>query len=282
MALVLFIPLVLQGLTGSVMAFRGEISNAILNYKYDLTAGEPASEEDIIAAAQNVVDPELNPAPFKMPEQKGAFAKVRFTKNGEKKPVAEVIIDPVSLEIIEVNDPSKNIFRLLKKFHEDLFLSKIGKNAVGIFGIVMLFMCVSGLTIWWPKSGMLKRALTFKFTDKGKKFHRNLHGAIGFWFLIPLTTTSITGIYLIYFKTKESSKLWHSIHDGTAIGIYGETLAFAVGLLPLLFSITGISLWWLKKKSKKTLKKNLSKSFVIQSFFSHLAALTKDIFHHIV
>jgi len=251
LALVLFIPLVLQGLTGSAMAFRGEISNAILNYKYDLTAGETAAEEDIIAAAQNVVDPELNPAPFKMPEQKGTFAKVRFNKKGERKPIAEVIIDPVSLDILEVNDPSKNIFRILKKFHEDLFLSEIGKNAVGIFGIVMLFMCVSGLVIWWPKHGMLKRALTFKFSDTGKKFYRDLHGAFGFWFLIPLTAVSVTGIYMIYFKTKESSKLWHSIHDGTVIGIYGESLAFAVGLLPLLFSITGISLWLLKKKSKR-------------------------------
>ena len=84
LALVLFIPLVLQGLTGSVMAFRGEISNAILNYKYDLTAGETAAEEDIIAAAQNVVDPELNPAPFKMPEQKGTFAKFASTKKAKE------------------------------------------------------------------------------------------------------------------------------------------------------------------------------------------------------
>jgi uncharacterized iron-regulated membrane protein len=69
--------------------------------------------------------------------------------------------------------------------------------------------------------------------------------------MLSLLTMSITGIYLIWLKTKESSKLWHSIHDGTVIGIYGESLAFAVGLLPLLFSITGISLWWLKRKSKK-------------------------------
>ncbi len=249
LALALFIPLVLQGLTGSIMAFRGEISNAILHHKFDLSEGDFRSEEEIIAAASTAVDPELNPAPLRMPEERN-FVKVRFNKKGERKPVAEVVIDPVSLQVLEVNDPSKNIFRILKKFHEDLFLSEIGKNIVGIFGIVMLFMCVSGLVIWWPKQGMLKRALTFKFSDKGKKFHRDLHSAVGFWLLIPLTAVSITGIYLIYFKTKESNKLWHSIHDGTVAGIYGESLAFVVGLLPLLFSITGIALWWLKKKSK--------------------------------
>jgi uncharacterized iron-regulated membrane protein len=252
LAIALCIPLVLQGLSGSIMAFRSEISNAILSYKYDLAEGELASAEEIITAAQNAVDKELVPAPLKIPEKKGDFTKVRFNKSGEKKLVAEVILDPVSLKILEVNDPKKNFFRLTKKFHEDLFIpGKIGKNLVGIFGITMLFMASSGLFLWWPKRGFLKRALTFKFADKGKKFHRDLHGAAGFWLMLPLLAVSITGIYLIYFKSKESSKLWHSIHDGTVIGIYGESLAFLVGLSPLLLSITGIALWLIKRKKKK-------------------------------
>jgi hypothetical protein len=40
----------------------------------------------------------LVPAPFKITEKKSDFAKVRFNKSGERKPVAEVIIDPVSLK----------------------------------------------------------------------------------------------------------------------------------------------------------------------------------------
>jgi uncharacterized iron-regulated membrane protein len=252
LALILCLPLILQGLSGSIMAFRSEISNAILNYKYDLADGEFASTEEIIAAAQKAVDAELIVAPLKITEKKDSFVKVRFTKNGERKPVVEVVIDPVSLQVLEVNDPSKNFFRLTKKFHEDLFISgKIGKNIVGVWGIVMLFMSLSGLVLWWPKKGNLKRALTFKFSDTGKKFHRDLHGAIGFWFMLPLLAASVTGIYLIYFKSKESNKIWHSIHDGTAFGIYGEALTFLVGFLPLLFSITGIVLWLKKKESKK-------------------------------
>lgn len=252
MALVLFLPLVIQGLTGSIMAFRGEISAAILNYKYQLSDGEMANPNAIIAAAQNAVPQDLVAAPFKMPQEHD-FAKVRFTKEGERKPVLEVVLDPVSLQVVEVNDPRENFFRLIKIFHENLFLEKTGKNIIGIIGIVMLFMCISGLVIWWPKAGIKfsKRAFTFKFSDNGKKFHRDLHGAVGFWLLIPFTAVTITGIYMIYFKTKESSKLWHSIHDGTIAGIYGETLAFVVGFLPLLFAITGIALWWLKQKSKK-------------------------------
>ena len=117
-------------------------------------------------------------------------------------------------------------------------------------GLLMVFISLSGLVLRWSKKGFLKRAITFKFADKGKKFHRDLHGAIGFWFMLPLLALSITGIYLIWFKTKESSKLWHSIHEGIVIGIWDEILAFLVGFLPLLFAITGIALWLLKKKKK--------------------------------
>lgn len=249
LALFLCIPLILQGLTGSLLAFRSEISNTILHHKYILSQGKMASEESIIDAASKSAPQDLVPLSFKMPEI-GNFAKVRFTKEGERKPILEVVVDPISLTVLENQDPNKNIFRIVKKFHEDLFLDKIGKKIVGIYGIIMLFMCISGLVIWWPKSGMLKRALTFKFSDSGKKFHRDLHGAVGFWFLIPLTAVSVTGIYLIYFRSKESGKIWHAIHDGTIAGIYGESLTFLVGFLPLLFSITGIALWWLKRKSK--------------------------------
>lgn len=250
LALFLCVPLVLQGLSGSILSFRAEISNAVLHSKYQLAEGEINSEEKIINAAKNVAEKNLIPAAFKMPKQ-GDFAKVRFVKEGEKKPVLEVILDPVSLQIFETNDPKNNFFRMVKKFHEDLFIEgRIGKNIVGIYGIVMFFMCISGLVIWWPKAGMLKRAITFKFFDSGKKFLRDFHGAIGFWMAIPLAISSFTGIYLIYFRTKESSKLWHSIHDGTVAGIYGESLSFLVGFLPLFFSITGIALWWLKKKKQ--------------------------------
>jgi uncharacterized iron-regulated membrane protein len=56
LALALCIPLVLQGLSGSVIAFRSEISNAILSYKYDLAEGELASAEEAIDPLRNTTN----------------------------------------------------------------------------------------------------------------------------------------------------------------------------------------------------------------------------------
>lgn len=249
-ALALCLPLVLQGLAGSILVFRNQISDVILSYKYDFADGEIASKEAIIEAAKQSASEGLEALPIKIPAEKKSAVKVRFVKIGEKKPSLEIVLDPVSLRVLEVNDPAKNFFRLIKKFHADLFIPwEVGKNLVGIFGIVMLFMCVSGVVIWYPKHGDFKRALTFKFRSIGKKFLRDLHGAVGFWTMIPLAISSVTGIYLIYFRSKESNKIWHALHEGAIGGMAWQLTVFLVGFLPLLFAITGILLWL--KKGKK-------------------------------
>jgi len=43
----------------------------------------------------------------------------------------------------------------------------------------------------------------------------------------------------------------HSIHAGEGLGYLWKITVFLTGFLPLLFSITGISLWLIKRKSKK-------------------------------
>jgi len=247
-ALALCIPLILQGLTGATLVFQREISDAILRKNYNFSEGQKAEEILLIEAGKKIAPPEFVFQSVKI----SAAASLRFSKNGEKKEWIEVLLDPVSLDVLEIRNPDKNFFKIVKKFHENLLLPKeIGKNIVGIFGVVMLFMCVSGLVIWWPKQKFSRQAFTFKFAAKGRQFHRGLHGAVGFWFLIPLTLTSITGIYLIYFKEPSSNKIWHAIHEGTVLGLSSKIEVFLVGFLPLLFSITGIWLWLIKKRDKK-------------------------------
>ncbi len=240
--------MILQGLTGATLVFQREISDAILRKNYNFAEGKKAEENLIIEAGKKITPPEFIFQSVKI----SAAAAVRFSKNGEKKEWIEVLLDPVSLDVLEIRNPDKNFFKIVKNFHESLLLPReAGKNIVGIFGAVMLFMCASGLIIWWPKQKFSRQAFTFKLSATGRQFHRGLHGAAGFWFLIPLTLTSVTGIYLVYFKGPSSNKVWHAIHEGSWAGLFSQIEVFLVGFLPLLFSITGICLWWIKKRSRK-------------------------------
>lgn len=197
-ALIFCLPLILQGLTGSILVFEHEISKK----KYDLASGEKQKISAIIFAAQNEVDEDFKVNFIKFDEA----ANLRFSKKeAEKNLVTEVVVDPVSLKILEKKNPEENFFRWIKKFHTSLLIKgDLGKNIVGIYGFILLFMTISGIVLWWPKPGNLKRALTFKFSSEGKKFHRDLHGAVGFWLSILLLITSFSGIYLAYPKATTS------------------------------------------------------------------------------
>ncbi len=251
LALILCIPLILQGLTGATLAFQKEISEFSLRQNHVFLEGENQSQEQLIVAAQGFVPEGFLATTVRFSSEKKSSAAVRFVKEGERKQAYEVLLDPVSGEVLKVKNFDTDFFRVVKKFHASLLLSgDLGKNIVGFFGVVLLFMALSGVVLWWPRQGNFKRSVTFKFSSTGKKSHRDLHSAVGFWTLSLLLSSSITGIFLIFFKTKESSKLWHAIHEGSVFGLWGEAVVFLTGFLPLIFALTGILLWLTKKKER--------------------------------
>lgn len=213
LALILCIPLVLQGLIGATLVFQKEITEILLRQNHVFVEGEMQSPSRLIELAQAEIPEGFVTTLIKIPTEENSPAVIRFTKSGEKKLMLEALVDPVSGELLKIKNPETDFFRLIKKFHTSLFISgDIGKTIVGNFGFVMLFMCVSGVVLWWPRKGNLKRAVTFKFSSKGKKFHRDLHGAVGFWFLLPLMVVSFAGVYLTF--TPATSAVILSIFSG--------------------------------------------------------------------
>lgn len=199
MALVLCLPLVIQGLTGSMLVFQHEISNHFAFKNHTFAEGEKHKISEIIAAAKEEVPEGFKPVSVKFEEA----ATVRFSKKVEEKnQLFEVLIDPVSLEIIQTKNLQESFFNIIKKFHSTLLIKgDFGKTIVGIYGFVIMFMTISGIILWWPKQGKgFVRSLHFKFSSTGKKFHRDLHASVGFWLSVFLLITSFSGVYLTYPK----------------------------------------------------------------------------------
>ena len=196
-ALILCLPLVLQGLSGALLVFEREI---LEQEKYVASAEKIPNFGKIIAAAKKEVPQEFTANSIRFED----IATIRFSqKSAEKNSTLEVKIDPISLQILQIKEPQKNFFDTIKKFHTNLLIQgPTGRNIVGSFGLVMLFMAISGLILWWPKRKKQKvdwyRIFTFKFSSEGKKFHRDLHSAVGFWTSIFLLIASFSGVYLAF------------------------------------------------------------------------------------
>lgn len=356
LALALCLPLVLQGLTGAILVFQKPISNSLLRQNHTFSEGEIQTPNALITAAQTQIPEGFSATLVKLPAEENSPATIRFTKKGEKTTMLEALIDPVSLEVLKIKNPETDFFRLIKKFHVSLFIpGQSGKNIVGSFGFVMIFMSLSGLVLWWPKPHNLKRAFTFEFAAKGRRFNRDLHSAIGFWTLWVLLVTSFAGVFLAFtpattatilaifpgqdlrasasaikveptekslsldeatslatssvstdekllslslpakkdqplcfnfapknysegepaitvfvdqfqqkiiekrdpalFSVGETIVAWqHALHAGEGLGWLWKIVVFGTGFLPLLFSITGITMWIQKKRNKARVK----------------------------
>jgi len=213
-ALTFCIPLILQGLSGAVLVFQKEISQALIKRNHKLAEGEIQSADSIIKAATAVAKEDFFPSFVKISN----VAEVRFMKNdGDKKTFEEVIIDPVSLEVLEQNNPEENVFRMMKKFHETLMLKgELGHKIVSSFGFALLFLSITGIILWFPKTQNLRKpnafTFKFKFSSVGKKFQRDLHVTFGFWLFFFLLITSFSGIYLSL--TEGTSKAVLAIFKG--------------------------------------------------------------------
>jgi uncharacterized iron-regulated membrane protein len=111
----------------------------------------------------------------------------------------QILIDPVSLDLLETQQAMTGWVRFFHDLHGSLFISGgLGRKIVGWLGVAMLVLGCSGLYLWWPKSGQWKAAFTVRRTAKGIRFNRELHGAFGIWSLVLFMVVNFTGVYLAF------------------------------------------------------------------------------------
>jgi uncharacterized iron-regulated membrane protein len=206
--LVLCIPLVLLGLTGSILVFEGELNSAFGPAAGHVAAGgaaRPAS--DIIAAARAVAPAGFVPVGCTAPSAAGQLASARLSSPGRAAPGADMVrirVDPVSLETIP--EPQNSVLRQIFFLHSTLLMkSREGRQVIGWLGVVMLVMGVSGLVNWWPRPRQWRAAFLLSKRAHGFRLHRELHGAAGIWGLAVLISVSFAGVYLAFPATVRSA-----------------------------------------------------------------------------
>jgi uncharacterized iron-regulated membrane protein len=107
-----------------------------------------------------------------------------------------VYLDPPTGNVLDVVDPRRSLVGFMHRFHENLTVPEYsGRAVVGWIGVGVLFLCVTGLFIWWPRAGGLMRALRWR---RMPETSGNLHHLFGFWIALPLAAVSFTGIYLAF------------------------------------------------------------------------------------
>ena len=358
LGLILCLPLIVLGVTGSVLVYNDELERLLGPDRPAPAMAEGARHTltDVVAAARTGAPNDMAPLFVSVPEEEGGPVVVRFGRAGQRGPGGGAIVrvDPVSLEA-SLQEPggSGGLMRTLHSLHGSLMISEYGRSIVGWLGVVMVTLGCSGLVLWWPRPGRWRSAFVVKRGAHGVRLHRDLHGAVGIWFLIVFIIVSATGVYISFpealgnavrsilpardmrgfaadikvkpqdgatpldidavvalaavatgdgemrfvglparrdqpyrvtlarpgdaagapaitayvdpwagrvvemrdprgYTAGETLMAWQRpLHEGGGLGGLWRFLVFLSGLLPLLFAITGISMWWLKRRARR-------------------------------
>jgi uncharacterized iron-regulated membrane protein len=198
LGLLLAIPIIVIGLSGSALLLQREI---LANSVPAATAeGQSVPLETLVAAAAKAAPENATARSIVLAAYPGAPTTINFDMNG-RQPRTRVHVDPVSGEVLG-SEPDTNrgpILDFLIRAHAFLLLpAPIGFPMVGWMAGIMTFMAVSGLVLWWPRKGMWGHAFWMRKGARGLRFHLEFHHVVGFWGSAILLVMGLSGLYLVY------------------------------------------------------------------------------------
>jgi uncharacterized iron-regulated membrane protein len=196
LGIILALPLLVQGLTGTVLTLE-----PVIPTWSRAAAGPLAPFNAVLAAAMAEMPSGMRPTRYMPPEEPGGAARVQFAPRGAPRgPGMVVLVDPVTAKALGPAAPATGIMEWVKRLHTTLLVPEWGgRQLAGWLGVGLLTLTVLGVPLWWPSrearaAGRWKDGFTVPRQARGARLQRRLHGAMGIWLLLLLLATSITGI----------------------------------------------------------------------------------------
>lgn len=203
LALILCVPLIVIGLTGSILVFQAELGDFLDPMPYVATGdGKPHTVTETIAAAQARIGKDYTPFRYEAPataNEPAVVGLVALAAAARGPRVIRVLVDPVSLNLVRWRHTAlPRILHMVLEIHGNLLMRRTGRTCVGWLGVAMLVLGISGLVLWWPRRGRWRAAFLIKRGARGLRLHRDLHGAIGIWMFAVFIAVSFSGVYIAF------------------------------------------------------------------------------------
>jgi uncharacterized iron-regulated membrane protein len=153
----------------------------------------------VIAAARAVAPEGAVPQRYMPPSGHHEPASVRFTvpqSPAAPRGFVQIFVDPDGTA--HTGPRAAGWERMVHDLHGSFMSGQSGRTVVGIVGIVMAGLSISGLILWWPARGQWRSAFTVSTKGSVRKILRDLHGATGIWGLIVFVIVTVSGIVLSF------------------------------------------------------------------------------------
>lgn len=197
--LVLAVAIIPISLTGAALVWHDPLERVVHPDRFAVQgpgALPPAAYAD---AARGVLGDGERVTRLVIPGEAGEPVEASATRpaaGGGRPERITVFLDPADARVIEKHYVNSGIFQVMHVLHGSLMIQGgWGRPIVGWVGAAMLISSMTGLWLWWPLTGSVRRGLRWK---RHANFETNLHHLIGFWISIPLFVLSLTGVWISF------------------------------------------------------------------------------------
>ena len=206
--------LALMGVTGAAYSFQDELLRAL---NPEFFQGE-LRDSPVLTAVQLV--PALAVAGQQpvvgvwLGGQDERVGRVLFAPEPGERRGPSRYFDATSAELL--GEPrGQGFFDLMLKLHRFLAMGEYGKQITAACTLILLFFCLSGLYLRWPRQASSWRAwLTLDWARKGRSFNWDLHAVAGTWCLAFYLLAALTGLYWSYDWYREGATALLSEENG--------------------------------------------------------------------
>lgn len=189
--------------SGSILVFEQELQQSIYHDRYfakevkeiqlpvqDVLKGLTEKHPDLkVNAVKVFADPKRN--------LELAVAQKGNDNKGKKEEGKRLtaFVDPYSGELVELYNYGDSFFYTVMNLHRWLMADDVGKWIMGTSTLLFLFIMITGVVIWWPKTkALLKQRTSIMWKAGWKRFSHDLHHALGIYSVVFLFIFAFTGL----------------------------------------------------------------------------------------
>lgn len=189
--------------TGAVLVWHEPLDRAINAQRYAFTSGKAAlPPAAYVDAARAVLKPGQRIVALRFArDEPVTVAATRAIVPGAApergRPSRTVVyMDPGTARVLDKAEGNAGILRVFHQVHGSLMVPGVGRQIVGWIGVAMLISSISGIWLWWPVTGSVRRGLHWRRGDR--HLDTNMHHQFGFWIALPLFVLSLTGAWISF------------------------------------------------------------------------------------
>jgi uncharacterized iron-regulated membrane protein len=190
----------LSSVSGSAIVFRNELyKNLWPGPKLVAISGSRLSKDDLKNAVRKTW-PKYSVTYIWEAKRPNEATEVWMEPDGVSHPKTKGrLVNPYTGEDLGPSRPVLiGVLAWFSDLHTNLLAGSTGRKVNGVMAILVVVLSITGLMIWWPGKGRVKRSLTIDARSNWKRLNWDLHTVVGFWMFAFVFIWGVTGVYLVF------------------------------------------------------------------------------------